>query len=178
MSKKISLAWYQNFKTRAFWLKFTKELVILIALISALSFYLQFDMASGHAPKLTTETIYGKSIDLATLSSDKPTLVYFWGSWCGYCKITSPMVESVSKDHNVISVAIASGENWEVQQYLTQKQLSFDAINDIDDTISHSWGVTGVPAIFIIDKNGNIASKTTGPTSNWGMRVRLWLANF
>ncbi|MCL1077010.1 protein disulfide oxidoreductase [Parashewanella spongiae] len=178
MLKKISTPLYQKLKSREFWLKLTKELVIVIALVSALSFYLQFEMASGHAPKLTTETINGKPIDLATLSSDKPTLVYFWGSWCGYCKFTSPMVESISKDHPVISIAIASGKNWEVQQYLEQKQLSFAAINDINNTISQAWGVNGVPAIFVIDKNGNIASKTTGPTSNWGMRLRLWLASF
>ncbi|MEI8667064.1 redoxin domain-containing protein [Pseudoalteromonas sp. B131b] len=40
-------------------------------------------------PQLQLTDYKGQNIDLAAMSQDKPTLVYFWGTWCSICSITS-----------------------------------------------------------------------------------------
>jgi len=36
--------------------------------------------------------------------------------------------------------------------------------------------VLGVPALFFIDSEGRVASVSRGYTTEWSIRLRLWLA--
>ncbi|MEK6837554.1 MAG: TlpA disulfide reductase family protein [Nanoarchaeota archaeon] len=38
------------------------------------------------APDFTIKTIDGKTVSLQQLTSEKPTLLYFWATWCPFCR--------------------------------------------------------------------------------------------
>lgn len=114
---------------------------------------------------------------LAQLSHNKPMLLYFWGSWCGFCEYTSPAVQQLADSGiEVLGVALKSGSNEAVQNYLTQNGYSFPTLNDPTGEFSKSWDIQATPTILLI-KDGKIQHYTTGLTSYWGLKVRLWLAN-
>ena len=139
-------------------------------MIFAITQYQQRDMSSGQAPT-SIEIDYSRG----------PTLVYFWGSWCSICLTTSPSVNSLNQEENhykVITVALSSGTNENIDHYLSKHSYTFEAINDDNGRISKNWGVAVTPSIFIIDKKGLIRFTSTGITSLWGMKLRLWLASF
>jgi len=49
-------------------------------------------------------------------------------------------------------------------------------VPDPDGEIARRWGVAGVPASFVIDPEGRIASSTVGLSTEPGLRLRLWAA--
>lgn len=113
------------------------------------------------------------------MSQEKPVLVYFWATWCGACRAVSPSVNFISdhfsESYHVATVALSSGEQQRVKQYLNAKAYNFNVINDPKGTISRTWGIAVTPTIFVIHK-GEITSVTTGLTSAFGMWLRLMLA--
>lgn len=114
---------------------------------------------------------------IAQLSHDRPMLLYFWGSWCTYCKFTSPAIQQFADENApVLSVALKSGTPQDVAGYLKQEDYRFPVINDPDGVISKSWDIQATPTVLII-KDGEIVQHTTGLTSYWGLKVRLWLSN-
>lgn len=88
-------------------------------MLYGVSLYLQRDMLTGSAPTLRGITINGRQLALSAPQA-KPTLVYFWGTWCPVCRVTSPMVDTIAQDHRVISVAVASGSDSEIQHYMNE----------------------------------------------------------
>ncbi|UJF23159.1 protein disulfide oxidoreductase [Shewanella sp. OMA3-2] len=187
MNSKISLR--QRMRTGSFWLKQLRDLGIMLVIFFAIAAYLQRDMINGQAPTLTAVTINQQPFDLTSLASTstKPTLVYFWGTWCSACKITSPMVNSVaeSTDYQVISIAVASGSDDDIAQHMQLNQLSFEVINEEQlpqvlnqPSLSQQWGANAFPSIYIIDNNQHIRFVTAGVTTSWGLKLRLWLTTF
>ncbi|WP_039978415.1 protein disulfide oxidoreductase [Shewanella decolorationis] len=171
------LSWRQKLRSPRFWLKQLRDLSIIALVLYCISLYLQRDMITGQAPVLGGIAIDGSQLTLNTAQTE-PTLVYFWGTWCPVCRVTSPMVESISQDHKVISVAVASGSDSEIQRYMDEHQYHFPVLNDDDGKRSTQWGAMAFPAIYIIDPQGEIRFVTSGVTSTWGMKFRLWLAQF
>lgn len=169
--------WRQKLRSPQFGLKQCRDLAIMALVLYGVSLYLQRDMITGQAPALSGITIDGSQLALNAAKTE-PTLVYFWGTWCPVCRVTSPMVETVAQDHRVISVAAASGSDSDIQTYMNEHQYHFPVFNDDSGEQSANWGAIAFPAIYIIDTQGNIRYVTSGATSSWGMKFRLWLAQF
>ena len=47
---------------------------------------------------MTVITITDDNFDEAVSSSQKPVLVDYWATWCGPCKMVSPLVEEVATE--------------------------------------------------------------------------------
>ena len=120
----------------------------------------------------------GETISLAELSQEGPVLVYFWATWCGVCKLTSPTVSDLEKlGMPIISVAIRSGETERLLKGMHQHNLTFPVINDINGQLSNRVGVSATPTFMVIH-NGELASFTSGWTSSYGLKARMWFASF
>lgn len=115
---------------------------------------------------------------IAQLSHSQPMVLYFWGSWCGFCQVSSPAVQSLQDEGvPVLGVALQSGEVAEVNRYLQEKGYTFATINDPQGDFSRAWDIQATPSILII-KDGKIINHTTGFTTLWGLKLRVWLAKF
>ncbi|TVP09571.1 thioredoxin [Shewanella sp. KCT] len=152
--------------------RYLRDAALMALLAFALLSYQQRNMISGEAPPLSGITTQGQPI---ALEQGQVTLVYFWGTWCPVCRVTSPMVNSVAEQHKVISIAVASGTDDEINQFMTEHDYQFDVIGD-EKMLHQAWGASVFPAIYIVDTQGQIRFKTSGATSSWGMRLRLLLA--
>jgi len=163
-------------KQRKGWAGWAKEIFTLMLITIVVGWGIDLwrsqTMVSGKAPALLAQSVSGETLNLLTMSQDKPVMVYFWATWCSVCNAVSPSVDLISGHYQVVTIALTSGKTERIKQYLHTKGYSFDVVNDPRSEISRRWGVSVTPTIFIIDK-GEVSSVTTGFTSPMGMWLRL-----
>ncbi|MGX5011251.1 protein disulfide oxidoreductase [Enterobacter asburiae] len=122
------------------------------------------------------QSINGNIYDIAALSQKRPLLIYVWATWCSICRYTTPAVDKLAKEGgNVVSVAMRSGDNAKLARWVEKKNLSMPVINDASGALSQQWQVSVTPTLVIVSK-GNVVSATTGWTSYWGLKIRMWWA--
>ncbi|MFA1016108.1 protein disulfide oxidoreductase [Enterobacter sp. SAT-E-asb] len=122
------------------------------------------------------QSIDGKMHDIAALSQDRPLLIYIWATWCSICRYTTPSVNQLAEEGgNVVSIAMRSGDNAKLERWVDKKQLKMPVINDANGDLSQQWQVSVTPTLVVVSK-GNVVGTTTGWTSYWGLKLRMWWA--
>lgn len=135
----------------------------------------QRDMLLGAAPEIVSRDIAGETVSLEDYRGDS-VLLYFWADWCPICKAQQGAINSVAKSWPVLTVAMQSGGKTKVQDYMTERKLQWRTIVDEAGILAGKYGVPGVPAMFIIDADGNVRSREMGYTTRFGLKFRLWLS--
>ena len=78
------------------------------------------------------------NFDEIVLQSKEPILVDFWASWCGPCKMLSPIVEELSNTHKVGKVNV-----------------------DEEMELAHKFGIMTIPALLVF-KDGKLVNQSVG----------------
>ena len=158
------------------WLRWLMEFAILALILVGVRTWQQWGMITGEAPSFERMSLNGQTVNLDDFRG-KPVLIHFWADWCPMCKMEQSTISAISQDWPVITVAFQSGNEANVQKYMSEHKIeTWLTIVDADGTLAKQYGVTGVPSAYILDAEGNIRFKEIGLTSSWGLRARLWLA--
>ena len=139
--------------------------------IHGVDFKLQFNKAD--APSQVSTIVLAEN----SIIQDKPVLLYFFADWCPICKVQHSVISTISPYVHVLGIAMQSGDDENVRNYVAEKGIGFTVVNDESGKLSRSLGVNGVPAAFILNKSGQIKYSTRGYTSTAGLLVRIWLTN-
>ncbi|MES9979331.1 MAG: protein disulfide oxidoreductase [Candidatus Thiodiazotropha sp. 6PLUC5] len=153
----------------------TLQLAGFVLILFLIHLWQTRNLVEGVAPTLMANTLNGLPVDL-TSYSDGPVLLHFWATWCPVCKVENSTIDQLSEDHSVLTVAMQSGSDQEVSDYLKEHELGFKTINDPSGKLSSLWRVKGLPTSLIIDKDRNIRFVSVGYTPELTLRLRLWLA--
>lgn len=150
--------------------------VVLILVVMLGMDFLRAPQAPVSFGSQPLQTLSNQSVTLGEQSQQRPLLVYFWATWCGVCKMTTPSVSRLAEEgENVLTVALRSGDNATLARYLHGKGIQMPVVNDARGDLSAQWDIGVTPTFVIIDK-GQVIATTTGWTSYWGMKARLWWA--
>jgi cytochrome c biogenesis protein CcmG, thiol:disulfide interchange protein DsbE len=99
------------------------------------------------------------------LSSDKPTIVNVWASWCAPCREENALLLELTKDERFVIAGINYKDRPEnAMAFLSTLGNPFDKIGtDEKGRAAIDWGVYGVPETFIVGRDGLITYKHVGP---------------
>jgi len=137
------------------------------------------EMIKLPAPGFTLKDLDGNTLSLKDLKG-KVIVLDFWSTWCVPCKKSFPAMQlAVNAYKNDPSVKFLFIHTWEttktpvddVKKYFAQSGFKFEVLMDLKDSAGHNaavenYGVSAIPAKFIIDTAGNIVFKLTGFTGN------------
>ncbi|MGG7753231.1 protein disulfide oxidoreductase [Klebsiella aerogenes] len=160
------------------WLRELAVWLLIGAAVSLAVDYFRQPALPQNVSATSLQTLDGRTLDLNAMSQQKPLLLYVWATWCGVCRYTTPSVASLAADGgNVLTVALRSGDNAALEKWLTRKKMTLPTVNDPSGQLARQWDIQVTPTLVVISQ-GEVKSVTTGWTSSWGMRLRLWLASW
>lgn len=110
----------------------------------------------------------GAPVDLASMKG-KWVLLNFWATWCAPCRDEMPSMEMLNRrmqrDGQPLEiVAVSVDDAWgEVNRFFGAVQPTFTVLWDKEKRSSNAYGTRKFPETYLIDPNGKVAAKFTGP---------------
>jgi thiol-disulfide isomerase/thioredoxin len=135
---------------------------------------------AGLAPDFTLKTLDGKEITLSQLKG-KVVLLDFWATWCGPCKESIPHLIQLYKDYResgfeLVGMNVDNGDGEVVRRFITSMDIPYPVVTAPEDVL-RSYRVTGIPATFLIDKEGKIRERMAGFNSTMARQLATQVAN-
>lgn len=122
---------------------------------------------ANSAPDFTVLDMNGNRVSLSDYRG-KPVVLNFWATWCYYCKEEMPDFNEAYKNHPEVQFLMVDATDGiqetqkKAKSYVAEQGFEFDIFFDTDQEAVSNYSVTGLPATYFIDKNGNIAAQRIG----------------
>jgi cytochrome c biogenesis protein CcmG/thiol:disulfide interchange protein DsbE len=100
------------------------------------------------------------------LARKAPVVINFFASWCVPCIEEAPILSALQKQGVPIWGIAYKDKPPATDQFLKRRGNPYEALaRDEDGTVGIEWGVTGVPETYLIDAQGVVRWRFTGPLS-------------
>lgn len=121
----------------------------------------------------TLPDLQGKPVRLAALRG-QPVLINIWATWCYPCRAEMPSLNALYHDYHakgVAVVAIATDAEGQavVAPFVQSYDLAFPVVLDPQNLMSAQLRLPGIPATYLLDKQGRIVGLEIG-ARDWNTR--------
>jgi cytochrome c-type biogenesis protein len=110
----------------------------------------------------------GDSVDLASLKGSV-VLLNVWATWCIPCRREVPELQALhqefeAKGLKVLGVSIDGGEaGSDVEAFMKDFGMTYTVLRDPAERVLTVFRIQGVPASYLIDREGVVRWRTIGP---------------
>jgi peroxiredoxin len=124
--------------------------------------------AAGYpAPDFSLANLDGDDVTLGAMRG-KIVLLDFWATWCSACRSELPALQQLYRDLRanpdfaVLTVNLDEGGRSGVAEFMADNSYDFPVLLDPSNATSAAYGISGIPSIFVIGRNGRIIWNCAG----------------
>ena len=124
-------------------------------------------VAHGHRPpapssKLALPLLGERGDESLVALRGKVIVLNVFASWCDPCKAEAPVLEQTQrqiagKNATVLGVTYLDNSS-DSEQFVREEHITYPVMRDVSGNFVRSFGTTGVPETFVIDRQGRIAA--------------------
>src|SRR5947199_9215112 len=122
-------------------------------------------LVGAPAPEIALKDLQGQEVRLSDLHG-KIVLLNFWATWCKTCKEEMPAMQASYeklRDQGFVVLAVNELEDVEkVAEHIRTHRHTFLVVMDHDNRVANQYGVVGLPASFLIDRQGIVREHIFG----------------
>src|SRR5438445_9426530 len=122
-------------------------------------------LVGSPAPEIALKDLQGQEVRLSDLRG-KVVLLNFWATWCKPCKEEMPAMQAAYdklRDEGLVVLAVNELEDVQrVAEHVRSHGHTFPVVMDHDNRIANRYGVVGLPASFLIDRQGIVREHVFG----------------
>jgi peroxiredoxin len=127
--------------------------------------YAQVEVGSP-APAYAARALAGDSLSFGG-SKAEVTLLNVWATWCASCREEFAELERLRVAHEVrglrvVAVSVDQGGDEKVRRFVDAQGTRFPVAHDREARISGLYGVVGLPATYLIGRDGRVRWTLTG----------------
>lgn len=129
------------------------------------------------APDFTLPQLGGGMVRLADLRG-QVVLMEFWATWCGPCRYSTPSMDLTYRKYRHRGVAVLlvnEGESEETVRRWAGRRFVAPMLLDQDGAVGDTFGVSGLPTLFVIDRQGAIRYVESGYAGGLERNLRVIL---
>ena len=119
-------------------------------------------------PGYTATTLEGDSVSLSSLQGEV-VLLNLWATWCAPCRKETPFLQELFEEHqedglHLVGVSLDTGAATEqVERFVEDYGVTYTILHDPENRAMELYRVLGLPATFLIDRDGVLRWMRYGP---------------
>jgi len=175
MIKKIKSAW--KALRGHFWGSLAVDVALIITAFLLVSMWQTRDLPDDdHTPPLELVWLDDMQAD-SVLVSGEVGVVYFFAPWCFYCRNSIDNLDELVASGKLAwaRVVALEYENLdEVREFINETGVNLPVLLGGPQT-TKDWQIRAFPTYFVIDREGQIASRSVGYSTKIGLATRVWM---
>jgi cytochrome c biogenesis protein CcmG/thiol:disulfide interchange protein DsbE len=119
------------------------------------------------APAFTLPGLDGEGEVSLDSFRGRAVVVNFWASWCAPCRDEAPLLEAAWQEHRGRGLVVLGVDARDLaadgRGFVREFGLTYPNVYDGPGKIADSFGLTGVPETYFVDREGRVVHLVSGP---------------
>ncbi|MBU4334455.1 MAG: peroxiredoxin family protein [Candidatus Omnitrophica bacterium] len=133
-------------------------MVLIPSIVGAQLFFMDNANVANPAPDFTLKNLSGVELNFNEFRDNKRAVIFFWATWCPYCRNELLELSKNKKEHdkNGIKILLVNlGETQEVvNRFVEKNDIPFEVLIDTKSSSNKIYDIVGLPTLFFVNSEG------------------------